>query len=79
MEWHRENSFNAKYTDYDELKDRGVCQGCVYGDLSPTNTHQYRTHREVPLIPGQCFSLDEYTHTSTSIRGRKYCDLYTDR
>ena len=78
MKWHKENSLNAKYTDNDELKDRGICQGCVYGALSPTNTDQYRTHREIPLIPGQCFSLDAYTHTSKSSRGRKYCDLYTD-
>ena len=78
MKWHRENSLNAKYTDKDELKDRGICQGCVFGALSPTNTDQYRTHREIPLIPGQCFSLDAYTHTSVSTRGKKYCDLYTD-
>ena len=50
----------------------------MYGALSPTNTDQYREHREMPLIPGQCFSLDAYTHTSMSTRGRKYCDLYTD-
>ena len=30
------------------------------------------------MIPGQCFSLDAYTHTIVSTRGRKYCDLYTD-
>ena len=78
IKWHRENSLNAKYTDRDESKDRGICKGCVYGALSPTNTDQYREHREMPLIPGQCFSLDAYTHTSMSTRGRKYCDLYTD-
>ena len=44
-------------------------------------TNKYRpilTNREIPLIPGQCFSLDAYTHTSMSTGGRKYCDLYTD-
>ena len=64
IKWHRENSLNAKYTDKDESKGRGIRKGCVYGALSPTNTDQYREHREMPLIPGQCFSLDAYTHTS---------------
>ena len=78
MQWHRENSLNAKYSDSDENKRRGICQGCVYGSLAPTNTDQYRQHREIPLIPGQCFSLDAYTHTKVSSRGRLYCDLFTD-
>jgi hypothetical protein len=78
MQWHRENSLNAKYSNSDENKRRGICQGCVYGSLAPTNTDQYRQHREIPLIPGQCFSLDAYTHTRVSSRGRLYCDLFTD-
>ena len=78
IKWHRENSLNANYSEKDENRDRGICQGCVFGALGPTNTDQFRTHREIPIIPGQCFSLDAYTHTSVSARGRRYCDLYTD-
>ena len=78
MKWHRENSLNANYSDEDENRDRGICQGCIFGALGPTNTDQFRIHREIPIIPEQCFSLDAYTHTSVSARGRRYCDLYTD-
>ena len=78
MKWHRENSLNAKYTEHDAHQSRGICQGCVYGALGPTNTDQYREHREVPVIPGQCFALDAYTHHCYSKRGRKYCNLFTD-
>ena len=78
MKWHRENSLNAKYTDADASKHRNQCQGCIFGELGPTNTDQYREHREIPLIPGQCFTLDAYTHHCYSNRGRKYCNLFTD-
>ena len=37
-----------------------------------------REHRAIPLKPGQCFSLDAYTHNIASSRGFKYCDIYTD-
>ena len=78
MKWHRENSMNASYSDEDMKKVRGICQGCAYGSLSQTPTDPNRQHREIPLIPGQCFSLDAYTHPIISSRGNKYCDLYTD-
>ena len=78
IKWHRDNSLNAKYNDKDENRNRGMCQGCIFGALGPTNTDQYRQHREIPLIPGQCFSLDAYTHHCYSSRGRKYCNLFTD-
>ena len=78
MKWHKQNSLNAQYSEHDEDKDRGICKGCVYGSLSQTPTDQYREHREVPIIPGQCFCLDAYTHTIKSSRGHLYCDIYTD-
>ena len=78
MKWHKQNSINANYSEHDENKERGICKGCVYGSLSQTPTDQYREHREVPIIPGQCFCLDAYTHTIKSSRGNLYCDLYTD-
>ena len=68
MKWHRENSLNGQYTDTDVSRHRGVCQGCVYGALHPTPTDPYRDHRPIPLIPGQCFALDAYTHHTKPLR-----------
>jgi hypothetical protein len=68
MKWHRENSINGNYPDIDVNRkrgvnrNRGVCRGCVYGSLHQTPTDPYRDHRPIPLIPGQCFVLDAYTH-----------------
>ena len=78
MKWHRENSLNGKYTDNDLNRNRGVCQGCVYGGAHQTPTDPYRDHRPIPLIPGQCFTLDAYTHSTRSSRGHLYCDIFTD-
>lgn len=78
MQWHRENSINGKYTDTDVNRNRGVCRGCVYGSLHQTPTDPYRDHRPIPLIPGQCFALDAYTHSVRSSRGHLYCDIFTD-
>ena len=78
MKWHRQNSINASYSDEDMKRTRPVCKGCVYGSLSQTPTDHNRQHREIPLIPGQCFALDAYTHPHYSSRGNKYCDIYTD-
>ena len=78
MQWHRENSINGKYTDTDVNRNRGVCRGCVYGSLHQTPTDPYRDHRPIPLIPGQCFALDAYTHSIRSSRGHLYCDILTD-
>ena len=79
MKWHKENSLNASYSDEDMKRVRGICQGCVYGSLSQTPTDHNRQHREIPLIPGQCFSLDAYTHPIISSRGNEYADLATRR
>ena len=78
MQWHRDNSLNGKYTDEDVKRHRGVCQGCVYGALHQTPTDPYRDHRPIPVIPGQCFALDAYTHPIESSRGHFYCDIFTD-
>ena len=50
IKWHRENSLNANYSEKDENRDRGICQGCVFGALGPTNTDQFRT-QENPNYP----------------------------
>ena len=78
MLWHSKNSLNAKYTLPDASRQRVTCKGCVYGGLAQTGTDHNRTHRDLPQKPGQCFTLDAYTHTSYSSRGHKYCDIYTD-
>ena len=78
MAWHMKNSTNAKYTEEDASRQRGTCKGCVYGTMRQTSTDHHREHRNLPLKPGQCFSLDAYTHTIQSSRGFKYCDIYTD-
>ena len=78
MKWHKQNSINANYSDSDENKYRGICKGCVFGNCSQTATDHHRQHRDIPLIPGQCFSLDAYTHSIVSSRGNLYCDIYTD-
>ena len=78
MVWHSKNSTGAKYTEEDASRQRGVCKGCVYGTMHQTPTDHRRIHRDLPLKPGQCFTLDAYNHTSYSSRGNRYCDLYTD-
>ena len=78
MLWHQKNSLNAKFTTPDASRQRGTCKGCVYGSLAQTNTDHHRVHRNIPQKPGQCFTLDAYTHTSYSSRGHKYCYIYTD-
>ena len=78
MKWHKQNSTNAQYSDHDENRDRGICKGCVYGSLHQTTTDHLKVHREIPLIPGQCFCLDAHTHSIKSSRGNLYCDLFTD-
>ena len=56
MKWHRQkNSINANYSDDDMNKVRSICKGCVYGSLSQTRTDHLRQHRDISLIPGQCF------------------------
>jgi hypothetical protein len=76
MQWHKENSLNSKFDE--NVKSRSVCKGCVYGSLASTPTDHFREHRPLPVIPGQCFSLDAYTHGVQSTRGNYYCDIYTD-
>ena len=78
MKWHKQNAVDAEYNDQDENKERGICKGCVYGSLNQTPTDHLRVHREIPLIPGQCFCLDAHTHSIKSSRGHLYCDLFTD-
>ena len=78
MDWHLKNSTNAKYTEEDATRQRGTCKGCVYGTMRQTSTDHHREHRNIPLKPGQCFTLDAYTHTVQSSRGFKYCDIYTN-
>jgi hypothetical protein len=60
MQWHRNNSLNAKYDDNN--KSPSICKGCVYGAQTVTPTDHLRDHRHIPLIPGHCFTLDAYTH-----------------
>ena len=78
MLWHQKNSLNAKFTTPDASRQRSTCKGCVYGSLAQTGTDHHRVHRAIPQKPGQCFTLDAYTHTFYSSRGHKYCDIYTD-
>ena len=78
MLWHQKNSLNAKYTLPDASRQRGPCRGCVYGGLAQTSTDHNRTHRDLPQKPGQCFTLDAYSHIYVSSRGHKHCDIYTD-
>jgi hypothetical protein len=78
MKWHLENSRHAKYTESDAQRQRGTCKGCVYGTMTQMGTDHNRLHRDIPTQPGQCFSLDAYSHTSKSFRGYKFCDLFTD-
>ena len=78
MKWHLENSRHARYTESDAQRQRGTCKGCVYGTMTQMGTDHNRLHRDIPTQPGQCFSLDAYSHTSKSFRGYKFCDLFTD-
>ena len=76
--WHLKNSTNAKFTGEDANKQRGSCKGCVYGTMHQTGTDHRRERRDLPVKPGQCFSLDAYQHNCYSARGYKHCDIYTD-
>ena len=69
MAWHLKNSTGAKYSEEDASKQRGACKGCVYGTMHQTPTDHRREHRDLPSKPGQCFTLDAYSHTSYSTRG----------
>jgi hypothetical protein len=69
MLWHLKNSTNAKFTEEDANKQRGPCKGCVYGTMHQTGTDHRREHRDLPVKPGQCFSLDAYQHNCYSARG----------
>lgn len=42
---------------------------------TPTNPH--RVHRSRPLLVGQQFTMDAYSHTVKSLHGFMYCDLLT--
>ena len=46
--------------------------------MTQMGTDHNRLHRDIPSQPGQCFSLDAYSHTSKSFRGYKFCGLFTD-
>ena len=46
--------------------------------MTQMGTDHHRLHRDIPSQPGQCFSLDAYSHTSKSFRRYKFCDLFTD-
>ena len=78
MLWHLKSSTNAKFTEEDANKQRGPCKGCVYGTMHQTGTDHRREHRDLPVKPGQSFSLDAYQHDCYSARGYKHCDIYTD-
>ena len=78
MIWHMKNSTNAKFTEEDTNRQRGACKGCVYGTMHQTGTDHRREHTDLPVQPGQCFSLDAYQHNCYSAREYKYCDIYTD-
>ena len=78
MKWHFHNSTGAKYTVEDEHRQRGTCRGCVYGAMHQTATDHRREHRDLPTKPGQCFTVDAYTHTYKSIQGFGTADIYTD-
>ena len=78
MIWHMKNSTNAKFIEEDANRQRGACKGCVYGTMHQTGTDHRREHRDLPVKPGQCFSLDACQHNCYSARGCKHCDIYTD-
>jgi hypothetical protein len=50
----------------------------VLSSKLPYSCQSLRISNNLPLKPGQCFTLDAYSHTSYSSRGYQYCDLYTN-
>lgn len=77
MQWHRKNTPGADYTDEDANQPRGLCNGCILGGMRQGSTDHHRVHRPRPSHPGQQFSLDAFSCTTTSRDGCNYCDIYT--
>ena len=46
--------------------------------MHQTGTDHRREHTDLPVKPGQCFSLDAYQLNCYSARGYKHCDIFTD-
>ena len=78
MAWHQKHSTNAAYSTQDARQSRPVCTSCTYGGMHQTRTNHHRVHRVPTTFPGQQWVLDAYTHTHTSRRAYRYCDLLTD-
>ena len=78
MAWHKRNTPGAHYTEDDASRTRPLCKGCVEGGMRQTPTDHRRVHRPRPQQPGQQFSCDAFTCTTTSARGFNYCDFFTD-
>ena len=78
MAWHKKNTPGAHYTEDDASRTRPLCKGCIEGGMRQTSTDHRRVHRPRPQQPGQQFSCDAFTCTTTSARGFNYCDFFTD-
>ena len=78
MQWHRKNTPGADFTDEDANMPRQLCTGCVLGGMRQGSTDHRRVHRPRPSLPGQQFSVDAFSCTTTSRNGHNYCDLFTD-
>ena len=76
--WHREFSKNAHFTDATANILRPICTVCAYGESRQTGTDHHQGHRPLPTQPGQCFVIDAFSSTTTSVRGYRYCDLMRD-
>ena len=62
MQWHSENTLNAKFTQEDKNNVRPICEGCILGGMRQSSTDHLREHRINPTRPGQIFVMDAFTH-----------------
>ena len=78
MQWHREHTTGAAYTQKDAARPRPLCRACVEGTMRQTSTDHRRIHGIPSKVAGTQFCLDAYSHGNKSYRGFKYCDMFTD-